>query len=400
MDGDFGDLRNRYDVIVAGGRVAGASTAMLLARAGLDVLVVDPVPAGRDTLSTHAIMRAGVLQLSRWGLLDEIGKAGTPVIDATTFHYGPETIRLEIEPRDGIDGLYAPRRTVLDKVLISSAAAAGATVVHGMAVRDLLRSDNGRIVGATLSGRGHVSQDIRATLVIGADGMNSRVRSLVGATATMSVPHSTACTYGYVSDLEMDGFHWYYAPEAAIGLIPTNDGETCVFASVRPGQLEQTGGSPLARLLHGVVETVSPELAETLANAPPIRRVRGFAGAPSALYEGSGPGWALVGDAGYFKDPLTAHGISDALRDAELLARAVVSGGASEPALDVALKGYIRTRDRLSEKLLEVTSRIASLDWTLGELKGLHLTLSRAMAGEVREMREWAPIGTSRSAAT
>ena len=117
---------DRYDVVVAGARVAGASTAMLLARQGLRVLVVDPIPATRDVLSTHALMRGAVMQLHRWGLLDAVRAAGTPTIEATTFHYGPDSITVPIKPRDGIDGLFAPRRTVLDPILLEAARSSGA----------------------------------------------------------------------------------------------------------------------------------------------------------------------------------------------------------------------------------------------------------------------------------
>ena len=131
--------RLRYDVVIAGARCAGAATAMLLARRGLSVLVVDPMRRGSDTLSTHALMRAAVLQLARWGLLDMLRSAGTPTIRSTTFHYGKESITVPIKNRDGVDGLYAPRRTVIDPILLDAAEAAGAEVALGHAVVDVLR---------------------------------------------------------------------------------------------------------------------------------------------------------------------------------------------------------------------------------------------------------------------
>ena len=116
----------RHDVVVVGARAAGAATAMLLARAGLDVLVVDRGRYGADTLSTHAILRGGVLQLHRWGLLDEIVAAGTPAIRRTTFHYATDQVSVTVKPSHGIDALYAPRRTVLDPILVDAATAAAA----------------------------------------------------------------------------------------------------------------------------------------------------------------------------------------------------------------------------------------------------------------------------------
>jgi len=137
--------RDHYDVIIAGARCAGASTAMLLARQGLRVLVVDPTRRGSDTLSTHALMRGAVLQLHRWGVLDDIRAAGTPAIRTTTFHYGDEAIEVPIKEQDGVDALYAPRRTVIDPILLDAAEAAGAEVVLGSSVVDLLRGSDDRV---------------------------------------------------------------------------------------------------------------------------------------------------------------------------------------------------------------------------------------------------------------
>src|SRR5512143_2963024 len=139
-----------YDAIVIGARCAGASTAMLLAREGLRVLLVDRAPPGRDTLSTHALMRGGVLQLHRWGLLPEIA-AVTPVIRSATFHYADETIAVPIKPRDGVDGLFAPRRTVLDVALVGAARAAGAETAFGASAVELVRDGHSRVRGVVLA---------------------------------------------------------------------------------------------------------------------------------------------------------------------------------------------------------------------------------------------------------
>src|SRR5580765_1213789 len=127
---------SRYDVVVVGARPAGAATAMLLARAGLRVLVVDRGRYGTDTLSTHALMRGGVLQLHRWGVLDAVVGAGTPPVRRTTFRYGGEEIVIPIKASHGVDALYAPRRTVLDRLLVDAAVEAGAEVRYGVAVVD------------------------------------------------------------------------------------------------------------------------------------------------------------------------------------------------------------------------------------------------------------------------
>jgi len=404
--------RNRYEVVIAGARVAGSATALLLARAGLDVLVVDPVPRGRDTLSTHALMRGAVLQLSRWGLLDAIRAEGTPLIDSTSFHYGTETIRVPIKAEGDIEGLFAPRRTVLDRVIADAAETAGAHFLYGASVSGLKRDStadevsseaagqatatgqpttgsSSRVIGVTLTQPGHAEREISCDLVIGADGMHSRVGRLVGSKPVYEVPHATASIYGYWPGLEVDGFHWHFDEHLAFGRIPTNDGETCVFASLPPARLMADRDLGLERIFHDTIRAVAPDFAALLSSIPSQPKLRGFAGSPSLLREAAGPGWALVGDAGYFKDPLTAHGITDALRDTEILSRAVISAGGDPVALDQGLNEYQSTRDALSHPLLDVTSRIASLEWSLDEVKDHHMELSRAMSAEVDHIRAW-----------
>ena len=130
---------NAYDAVVVGGRVAGASTAMLLARAGARVALVERSAYGTDVLSTHGLMRAGVLQLTRWGLLDRVVAAGTPPIRVTSFHHGTdEPVHISIRPSGGVEALYAPRRQVLDRILVDAAAEAGADVRHGTRVTDVI----------------------------------------------------------------------------------------------------------------------------------------------------------------------------------------------------------------------------------------------------------------------
>lgn len=374
-------LRRRYDVVVAGARCAGASTAMLLARMGLRVLVVDPVVEGRDTLSTHALMRGAVLQLHRWGLLDAVRASGTPAIRTTTFHYGTESIAIPIKPGDGIDALYAPRRTVLDPILVAGARSAGAEVVHGHAVVDLVRDADGRVRGARIAGPDRRSFDVAADLVVGADGVRSRVARLLDVEVERVAPHAAASIYGYWTGLGLEGYHWYYDVGAGWGVIPTNDGAACVFASLPRARFAASVGAGLDPLFDARLREVSPELAARLDGGVRRGKLRGFAGIPGFLRRAAGPGWALVGDAGFFRDPITAHGITDALRDAELLARAV-SGGAE-------LDGFQAARDEVAVGLLDITDRIAAFSWSLDEVKDLHLDLSRAMKGEVASMKAW-----------
>ncbi len=368
--------RRHYDVLVAGARCAGASAAMLLARQGRSVLVVDPAQRGRDTLSTHALMRGAVLQLHRWGLLDAVRAAGTPAIRTTTFHYAGESVAIPIKPEGGVDALYAPRRTVLDPILVDAAADAGAEVAWGHALVDVLRDGSGRVRGARIADAARRTVEVSADLVIGADGVRSRVARLVEARAERTSPHAAATVFGYWEGLDLDGFHWHYDVGASVGAIPTNHGETCVFVALPPEALVG-GGEGLKELFFSVLRSLAPELAARMHAARRVSKLRGFAGIPGHLRRSTGPGWALVGDAGYFRDPITAHGITDALRDAEILARAVE---------DDDLDGYQEARDGLARELMEITDRIAALDWSLEEVKDLHLDLSRAMKREVAWM--------------
>jgi 2-polyprenyl-6-methoxyphenol hydroxylase-like FAD-dependent oxidoreductase len=259
--------RRRYDVLIAGARCAGASTAMLLARRGLQVLVVDPARRGSDTLSTHALMRGAVLQLRRWGLLDAIRASAPTVIRSTTFHYRGERITIPIKERDGVDALCAPRRTVLDPVLVAAAAAAGAEVVHGLSVVDLLWDPHGRARGAVVRGADGGLIDVGADLVIGADGVRSRVARLVEAPLDYTVAHTTASIYGYWRGLTFEGFQWFFDEGAGVGAIPTNDGETCVFASIPQSRFENGRHRGLEPLYHEALGQVSRELADGVAHS-------------------------------------------------------------------------------------------------------------------------------------
>jgi 2-polyprenyl-6-methoxyphenol hydroxylase-like FAD-dependent oxidoreductase len=382
---------------------------MLLARRGHRVLVVDPARGGTDTLSTHALMRGGVLQLHRWGILDGIRAAGTPPVRSTTFHYGDEAVRVDIEPRDGVDALYAPRRTVLDAALVDAALEAGAEVVHEVAVADLVWDGSGTVRGAVVRGPDGQARAVAADVVVGADGVRSRVARLVGAERHVSTPHAAAVIFAYWPGMDIEGYHWHYGQGVSAGAIPTNDGLTCVFVSgPAPGFLAQPR-PPLETLYRRTLHASFPELADALdaaagsgstrrtaagsphavdwgttdAASAPVR-YRAYPGLPGFLRRSAGPGWALVGDAGYFRDPITAHGITDALRDAELLAHALSSGAVG------ALEEYQATRDRVALGVLALSDRVASFNWDMEQVKGYHRALSREMKAGVKLVRGWA----------
>ena len=370
---------SHYDVVIAGARCAGAATAMLLARQGARVLLLDRSRYGADTLSTHALMRGGVWQLHRWGLLPRVIAAGTPTVRSATFHLPGGVSTVEIRPKHGVDGLYAPRRTVLDAILVDAALSAGADVRFGTSVTGLRRDRTGRVTGIT--GRaGAARLAVGADLVVGADGRRSAVARHAGAGAAHVAPASSGVIYRYFRDVAADAYHWYFTPGSAAGVIPTNDGLACVFAasSAESMRREFDGGAEAG--LRRVLARAAPGLADRLEHHGAAGPPRAFPGLPGYLRDAAGPGWALVGDAGYFKDPITAHGITDALRDAEILARVVTSRGPG------AVARYQAERDELSLRLFRVTGRIAAFDWTADEIGGHLLELNAAMAEEIAAM--------------
>lgn len=369
----------KFDVVIAGGRCAGAATAMLIARAGGKVLVLDKGDYGTDTLSTHALMRGGVVQLHRWGVLPAIIDAGTPPIRSTTFEYEGLRITIPIESKFGVDALYAPRRALLDRLLANAAYDAGAELEYRCDVQEVLFDAQDRACGVVVLKDGRTER-IAADLIIGADGRHSTIARRVGAATLREARHSTGVLYTYWLGLDSDAYLWGYQKDASIGLIPTNDGAACVFVAVPFARFREEPGAPAPAAYRRFIRTAFPALDLRLREARPIEPVRGFAGQHGFIRQGSGPGWALVGDAGYFKDPITAHGITDALRDAELLARAAIRGTPD------AFDEYDQMRLDLSSKLFDVTDQIASFTWTDSEVQALHRALSVEMSREVRRL--------------
>jgi flavin-dependent dehydrogenase len=367
-------------VIVVGARCAGAATAMLLARAGHRVLVVDRGRYGTDTLSTHALMRGAVVQLHRWDLLPAVIAAGTTPVRQATFFYGDEPVAVPIKPREGIDALYAPRRHVLDRLLVDAAAAAGAEIVYGARVKGLQRSGTGRVTGVVLEDETGRLTDVSARIVVGADGLRSTVARLVGAPVYRVGRHVTGTMYGYWTGLAAGGYEWYFVPGLSAGAIPTNAGQVCVSLSVPGPDFTRLFAHRPESAFRELLSNVAPALAGQIGRADASSTLRGFPGHVGYFRQSYGPGWALVGDAGYFKDPLTAHGITDALRDAEWVAKAI------DAESEAALADYQAQRDAASLDVFETTDAIASFTWNLTSVRVLHETLAKAMSREAKQL--------------
>jgi 2-polyprenyl-6-methoxyphenol hydroxylase-like FAD-dependent oxidoreductase len=345
-----------YDVIVAGARVAGSATAMLLARAGLRVLAVDRARFPSDTLSTHQVQLPGVALLRRWGLLDEIVARGTPAARTLAFDAGSAVLRGAYPAADGVDAVYSPRRTLLDALLVDAARTAGATVEEGFVV-DGLTGDGDRVTGIRGRVKGGPERTFAARMVVGADGKHSTVARLAGARAYRVRPSASAACYAYFADLPVTGGEVYNRPDRMVGLWPTGDGLTIVYLGL-PAAAFPALRADLTGNFRAAVSAVG-DLGERLAAARLVEHVRGTTDLPAQFLRPYGPGWALAGDAGLVMDPITGQGIGNALRDADALSAAIVatldgSGGRR------ALPAYHRRRDAERRPMYDLTAGLAA----------------------------------------
>jgi 2-polyprenyl-6-methoxyphenol hydroxylase-like FAD-dependent oxidoreductase len=338
---------------------------MLLARRGYDVLLVDRATFPSDTISTHLVHPPGVGALRRWGLLDRVVATGCPPIHTYVFDFGPLT--LTGAPGTAEEPVaYAPRRTVLDEILVDAAGKSGVEVRQGFAVDELLL-ENGRVVGV----RGHAltgpSVTERARVVVGADGLRSLVARTVRAEQYNEKPPLLAAYYTYFSGLPMDGrFVDWTLPNRGMAAWPTNDDLTLVIA-----------GWPFAEFdarrtdVEGNYFAVVEQVPAFAARVRAARREERFAGMPVPNYfrRPYGPGWALVGDAGYNKDFITAQGIQDAFQDAELCATALDESFSGSRSFEDAMSRYQSARDRRVLAMYEFTAEIATLQPPAPELQ-------------------------------
>ena len=351
-------MTGRYDAIVVGARCAGSPTAMLLAQKGYRVLVVDRSSFPSDTVSTHVIHAPGVAALRRWGLFDRVVASGCPPIDRYSFDFGPFTIAGTPPPVDGVSTAYAPRRTILDKVLVDAAVASGAELRERFTVEEVLR-EGGAVTGVRGHGAGGRSVVERARVVIGADGRNSAVAAAVRPAQYNDKPQLLWGYYTYFSGLPVTGFETVVRPYRGWGAAPTNDGLTMVVI----GWPYAEAGAYKADVKANFLATLdtAPEFAERVRAATREDRFYG-GGVPNFFRQPFGPGWALVGDAGYIRDPITAQGITDAFRDAELCAAALDDSLDGRRPFAVAMAAYQQARDAQVMGIYEFTTQLATLE--------------------------------------
>jgi 2-polyprenyl-6-methoxyphenol hydroxylase-like FAD-dependent oxidoreductase len=376
-------MNRPFDAIIVGARCAGSPVAMLLARRGYRVLLLDRATFPSDTVSTHVVQPLAVAALARWGLADRLAATGCPPIHTYALDFGPFTI-------SGSPGTaespvaYCPRRTVLDALLVDAAAEGGAEVRQGSTVDEIL-VEHGRVVGIRGRSRAGTPVAERAPIVVGADGRHSLVAAAVRPEQYHERPPLLAGYYTYFSGLPMHGrFETYIRPRRGFAAAPTHDGLTLVIAGWPHAEFEANKGDLEGAYLStlGLV----PEFAERLRGARREARLLG-ATVPNFFRRPFGPGWALVGDAGYNKDPITAQGILDAFRDAERCAAALHEAFTGARSFNEAMADYQRDRDEHALPMYDFTCQLATLEPPPPEmqrlLRAIHGNRS-AMDGFVR----------------
>jgi flavin-dependent dehydrogenase len=366
--------QHHVDVVVVGARVAGAATALLLARAGYQVVIIDRVEHPADTLSTHICAPAAQVMWRRWGLHAEIVRSGPP--PTTTARVAVDGMAIDVPwPSDAapVDALHHPRRNVLDPIILGAAVDAGACFVGRTSVERVIR-DGERAGGVVVRDRHGRRAAVKASYVVGADGWRSRLARELGAATYDAHPVTNATYYGYWDGLDGDGLELFLSTGGRMaGTVPTN-GATCVFVNSSV-EHATSAGSPGGILT--VAARIAPELALRLGNATPISLTRGTQGLPSFKRVPRGPGWLLVGDAGCTKDPISAHGIADALVSAELAARALHETMQGRLEVD-AFHEYHDLRDEYVRDVFDATAALARYGWSTDEAWELQGRLARA----------------------
>ncbi|HVR06342.1 MAG TPA: NAD(P)/FAD-dependent oxidoreductase, partial [Solirubrobacteraceae bacterium] len=363
---------DRYDVIVVGARCAGSPLAALLARRGLRVALVERARFPSDTLSSHLFETDALAFLDRLGLTQRLRATGAPVVDHTDTRV--EDLRLDIalpqRPGD-VGGMMSVRRFLLDPLLAQAAQESGAELLVDAEVTHLLHEhEHERVTGVRVRER-----ELRARLVVGADGRNSTVAKLVGARRYNVTPNRRLLYWGFFENADAGArptFLSHRWDDRFILGIPSDGGLYQVLVWPEKAELDAFRADPDAALL-AHARSCEP-LADALAGARQVGKTLGAVSWEGFFREAAGPGWVLTGDAGHFKSPSPGRGIGDAFIQAESLAAAIagalgaedihsavgpgeadsasgttagpVAGPASAAAIDAAMRDWGRWRDR------------------------------------------------------
>jgi 2-polyprenyl-6-methoxyphenol hydroxylase-like FAD-dependent oxidoreductase len=362
-----------YDAIIVGARCAGAATAMILARKGYRVLLVDKASFPSDTVSTHIIWPHGAEIMERWGLLDRLAATGCPPIALNLiFDVGPFALTGSVTETNAGRGGFCPRRTVLDKLLVDAAVESGVELREGFTAEALLWDDD-RAAGIKGHSRRGSAVDERAQIVIGADGVHSLVAKAVRAPEYDVKPPLTTNYYTYYSGFEANDIEQYVREYKAVGCFPTHDGLTLIAVMWPSNRFEEIRADIEGQVRKALEST--PSVAKRLQGAKREEKWVGTAGVANYFRRPYGTGWALVGDAGYDKDPITAQGISDAFIDAENLATALDDGWSGRRPLDDALAEYQASRDQRAKPMYDFTCQLATLETPPPHMQRLFVAL-------------------------
>jgi flavin-dependent dehydrogenase len=324
---------------------------MLLAQRGYRVLMLDKGAFPSDIMSTHYIHQPGVAALKRWGLLDQVAATNCPPMTSVSADLGPFTITGTPPPAGDVNTALCPRRRYLDKILVDAAVAAGAELRENFTVHELI-DEAGSVCGIRGRSSGATIEE-QTRIVIGADGVHSVVARIEQPAEYESAGSHSCGYYAYYSGIDCDRPTIYYRGNRLLYSFPTNDGLTCL-AQEWPSAEFQQFRSDIEGNFNQTLQLV-PELAEAVEAGRREERFEGTADMPNFFRKPFGSGWALVGDSGYHKDPVTGQGITDAFRDAELLAGAIDAGFSGRRPLEDALAEYEQRRNAVAMPMYQLT---------------------------------------------
>lgn len=348
----------RYDVIVVGSRCAGASLSMLLARQAYRVLAIDRARFPSDTMSTHFLPPRTTAMLASWGLLGRLSATGCPLIETIILDVGPIKIRGQPDAVAGTNAMYCPRRRVLDNLLVLAAREAGAEIREETTVRELIWDDN-RVCGVRTTHTAGAEATEYATIVVGADGLWSRVAREVDA-QTHDEHASVSCVYyAYWANVPTDGVEFYRRANLVVLVFPTHDNLTCIYVGLPYSDTAKYRADIRATYLTAL--DCVPELADRVRAGEQVEQFKGTNKLPNFYRQSWGQGWALLGDAAYHRDPITGMGIGDAFLGAQLLADAIDSAFSKRDTIETALANYQLELRRRTQDLYDYTIRSAQL---------------------------------------
>jgi len=350
-----------YDAIIVGARCAGSSLGLLLARKGYRVLLLDKACFPSDTLSSHFIHPRGLVYLQRWGVLDTLLATGCPQVHGISLDTGRFTLSSTVLPLEGINFGLAPRRYILDTLLAQKAVESGAELREAFRVQDVTRNGT-RVTG--IRGRTTTGTPVieKAPLVIGADGLHSLIARAVDAPAYHRYPALTCIYYAYWSGMKTGGTALYSRPQCVFLSFPTHDGLALISVTWPRRRFPEVRSALESHFFEALA--LAPAFAACIRQGKQEQRFMGTGDTANFFKKPYGPGWALLGDAGYHKDPLLGHGIADAFADAERLAQAIESSYTGQQTLEEALAGYEQQRNREALPLYELTVQLATLNLT------------------------------------